>query len=1324
MKRLTASLLSPSGVGRANRARRGNLGWALALSVFGFQACYAEEPGTGPDVGPLQPGDNTGGSQPGNSGAPSTGEAGSTPSEEGGRAGMADGGAAGSSAPGEGGSGGSGMEPSDAGEPSVGGDTGDGGEPPVVAFACNDPVAEPLPARIAITSPDAPSGPVNPPQTVKFTKTELFQQFQQQTCGLNGCHGGSDDPLAKSPAAFKMTIDSFDQRPDLGTIALERILSSEPAKVMPPGSGDGSKRGADDPIRRLGERLLAWEKAGFPPVLELTLEGEPVDEELPEDPYLLSPELGAKLTNLGSCIPEGATEETMVANEVRDKDDLFASIETSEELPDTLVETDLVSLDSATLARRRVFSYAPTYTLFSDHAGKMRHVRVPVGQTIGYDAASRDFKIPENTRFYKTFSKQVRDKDGKVGYRKMETRLIVSRPDEKLPDGSYRHRSLRAAYAWDRDETIARRVKDPFRNGQPAADRLCTYITDESTPRDPAKNPISDQISKEYCTYMTQEELDNPSSGSIRHYAIPSTERCDQCHMGSSSHSYILGFNPWQVDRRPDGEGGVFEAPTEDELSQLERLLEYGVVSGIAPGQAKLEDSQGERKPRNAAELKAQGYMMGNCVFCHNPNGFPVVQNPVLRPFDLYPSATGGVFQFSLERYSPRAKAGAAQATRFPYITPAFGDYNLSGSDEPSNDNKTRNNVTRETIEGFPQPMGPVVDTYESPPDYDAEEGVLTFLGPWRSLIWRNVYTPFTYAEDGTIFIHMPRNAPGYDCRAHNIMAEWMLSIPSVPSDGAEQPSVEVKADAEPAAYAAAVAEANQRVQNYKRGLTGAYCPEDDDIIDAKVVLAPLDEETGKKSSLSPQDHGITGPRVTPKYPYPIVYLDAVPDHAHWIPTDTTEPPGNWIPRRSNWEEVLATREVPVSNLLAPVIDHVQEVTLSSELRDFALEAVPLGLWHEDCQSRPEVASSPTVGDLLASPTAPFRRWLSGGVIQDDEATEPATAHVHFQSRGEAVFRAICQNCHGREADSRSPLSATITEITGAQTRVANFVAGLFGPAAAPGAYARSEFLINRGATPDEWLARYMVFMGLGGTEATIPQSVLNLVAGSPFYGLGVTAPEVSANMLGSAEKLCLSVLDARRTLPTRGSAAPYLTTGTVIPFARGRGHFELWESLCTYNNEPVVQVFRAPGDGDIGRVGVYRARDDLGNWVYPTDHPVANPRGEVEIGIQPSNSQPWCFSANTQAEVAQVQDWAGDVGMSTDVLPICPPTLFSEALGQEVYRLDPQASSESPLANREFTEHWVRQGAINAGLSAYYYIRGLTHHELTPSLPFDFCRE
>jgi hypothetical protein len=213
--------------------------------------------------------------------------------------------------------------------------------------------------------------------------------------------------------------------------------------------------------------------------------------------------------------------------------------------------------------------------------------------------------------------------------------------------------------------------------------------------------------------------------------------------------------------------------------------------------------------------------------------------------------------------------------------------------------------------------------------------------------------------------------------------------------------------------------------------------------------------------------------------------------------------------------------------------------------------------------------------------------------------------------------------------------------------------------------------------------------------------------------------------MLGAAERLCLSVLGDRRTLPAGvavNSPAPYLMTGTGTPFAKGRGHYELWESLCTHNNEPVVQVFRP---GDFFQTGTYRARDDLGNWAYPLDHPVGNQRGEVEIGVQPSNSMPWCISAKTEAEIAEVESWAERFGLSPDYLPICPLNLFSEALGQEVYRLELSSSGpESPLGNHEFVDRWVRQGAINAGLSAYYYIRGLTHHELTPSRSFDFCRD
>ncbi|HEU5075409.1 MAG TPA: hypothetical protein VFU02_14560 [Polyangiaceae bacterium] len=1212
---------------------------------------------------------------------------------------------------------------------------------------CDEVVGEPLPARLRITSEDAPQ--VVQAQFISVTKASLFRDFEEQTCGNPSCHGGGDDPLAASPLPFKMTLNSFNQRPTLGDESWARITSSDPAEVMPPGSGDGSQRGESDPVLRLGERLKRWQELGFPETFEIVVESAEPNEELPaEHPYLMQPELGESLTNIGSCVPGALSVSSplMQASEMEEKDALFAAAEDSDDLPDTLVETDIVSLDSSVLAHRGVYSYAPTYTLFSDHAGKMRHVRVPLGKTIRYNPETRDFDIPDNTRFYKTFLKQVKDEDGEIGWRKMETRLIVVRRDEALPGGGFRPRALRTSYAWDRDETMAFRLKDPLRNGEPFADRLCPYVVDESVERDPATNPVSDDMS-EFCGYMTPDELADPNSGQIRHYAIPSTERCDQCHMGSNNRSYILGFNPWQVDRRPAGEGGIYEDPTEDELSQLARLIEYGVVSGIEPGEAKLEESQGERKPRNEFELKAQGYMMGNCVFCHNPNGFPVVQNPVLADFNMFPDHdTGGIFQFSLERYSPRAKAGQTQSVRFPYITPGFGDHDLLALAAA---NSAEDHEKKEVNWGFPDDP-PVIDADERPVDYaDRWEEIegsreflgrfFTFLGPWRSLIWRNVYTPFTYDEDYTIFVHMPRNAPGYDCRAHQIMADWMLSIPShakplegkQPSDPSfHQPYVEVLPGED--GYTNAARQASKRVEDYHRSVTGQHCPTDDDIIDPQVVLSPVFSSTGKKTRPSPLDDGLlNSERLAQDLPQAL--LDAVPDHAHWVPTDTSDNLERWVPRRLNWEEVL-TKQVEADNeKVARVVDQLQSVHLSDAQKQFSLEPVPMGPWAPECQASSVASESPTVAELLESPNEPMRRWLRG-VTQNDDQPD-ADTRVHFQSRGAAVFQAICQNCHGRQADSRSPLAATILELTGAQTRVANFIDGLFGPADAPGAFAREEFLINQGASAQDWQARYLLFMGLGGTQADLPRSVLDLVATSPFYGKAATAPGgQDPNMLDSAYQRCRQILVNRwemTELKFAGlSTKPLRIALTGSDFVSGTAHYELWESLCKYGNEPFVRVF----DGNQPlrpeanvTSGVYRAEDAEGNSVYPPDHPVGNQHGAIENGINGDNTFPWCIEVtNDDQRVALIQAF-GKWSVSEEQVPFCPASLLAEVLGERLHKFaitENEVDYEAPFGNAEFTERWLLRGAMNAGIAAFYYLDELIPGRIQPSQPFDSCQE
>jgi mono/diheme cytochrome c family protein len=1218
-------------------------------------------------------------------------------------------------------------------------DGGSGGEQQAVSFKCTPPNAQPLPARKSITSTTAAPPDETGPTVLTITKAALFRDFDQ-SCGRNGaCHTGADDPLAKEPDAFRVTIASFDERPTLGDEAVAHITSSvqtPPNEWMPPDFGDGSKRAAGDTFYDLGQKLLAWEKTGFADPFSYTPAGSgDVDAVTSTDAasaYLISPQLGQQLTNIGSCVPNAAAMSDPVAQEIQQKDALFASLNTSDDLPDTIFETDLVTLDSGALAKRRVFSYAPTYPLYSDNAGKMRYVRVPAGQSIHYDATLRDFVIPDNTRFYKTFLKEVKEKDGSVGYRKMETRLVVARQDTLNADGSYTTHGLRASYAWDKDETMAHRVTDPFRNGEPAADRLCPFVVDQTVTRDPTKNPISDQIS-ETCEYMTADEMADPTSGQIRHYAIPSTDRCDQCHMGSSSHSFVLGFTPWQIDRRQTGEGGIYEEPNADELTQLQRFIDYGIVTGDTPGQVKLEESQliatPPRSPRNDYELKAQGYMMGNCAFCHNPHGYPVVTNPVLKEFELFPSETGGIFQFPLQKYSPRAKAGASQSVSLPYITAAFGEVTLTADDKP--DASAKKSLYAPPEDG----VYPVVDAtkVDPPPDYDPSTGTLTFLGPWRSLIWRNTYTPFTYNENGTIYIHMPRNASGFDCRASQIMANWMLSIPTQTSTATDlqfQPVTEISATdpTEKYAYAQAALDAKLRVSQYAIGITGAWCPSDDDIVDPRVILSPLDPTTGRHTQLSPVDEGMPpSPRIDPRYQFPAEIGDNVPDHAQWIPTDTTDVPGKWVPRRSNWQDYIVKRDIPVSDDLNAVIDDLQSVYLSSDLETFALEPLPMGLWAQTaaCVSDPDVLAAPTVGDLLADPTAPLRRWLSGGVIDDDRPQDPA-AHAHTQSRGEAVFHAICQNCHGPKLDSKSALAATILELTGGQTRVANFVNGLFGPPTAPGAYAHDEFLIGDGTPPEDWQARYLLFMGLGGTGASLPLSILSLVATSPFYGVGVDIPGATTpNMLGSAQEVCFDALESARSLE-RGVPTISATEHTWVP---NTGHYEFWESLCSYGNDPVVHVFdpSVPPNPIYNFGQTYRAKDDTGEWIYPSNAPVGNQRGEIQAGIDASNSMPWCVRASTPDQQQAALTWAAGLGLSPTAAPFCPEALFATAFKQEVYRLalDPEqrtADAAVALGNQDFTRHWLRHGAMNAGLSAFYFMRGFTNGSVTPNKPFDSC--
>jgi hypothetical protein len=100
------------------------------------------------------------------------------------------------------------------------------------------------------------------------------------------------------------------------------------------------------------------------------------------------------MTNIGNCVPSGVRFNDPKSAEL---DAMFAGLQAQSTgtaaqrigLPEHLGDTDLFSLDSGTLAKYGVLAYAPAYPLWSDDAGKLRHVRVPVGTSIHFDKTTQ-----------------------------------------------------------------------------------------------------------------------------------------------------------------------------------------------------------------------------------------------------------------------------------------------------------------------------------------------------------------------------------------------------------------------------------------------------------------------------------------------------------------------------------------------------------------------------------------------------------------------------------------------------------------------------------------------------------------------------------------------------------------------------------------------------------------------------------------------------------------------------------------------------------------------------------------------------------------------
>jgi mono/diheme cytochrome c family protein len=1217
----------------------------------------------------------------------------------------------------------------------------------------------------------ASAAPTGENTTPPVLVADLFSQFVA-VCG--GCHGPRVDPPGQGGFQIQRdsTFASLMTRDVLNHVTKAVCKTppdppnpADPYDPMPPCSspngGTFSRRNSDsDPVAQFAKLVDAWLTAGSPASFTPGGAGAStsgVDAGPVKSPFALTPQGGNAMTNIGNCVPERLSAEpsddALDAMFAASKAQPSGSAAQRVGLPESLDQTDLISLDSAILAEHGVIAYAPGYPLWSDNAGKLRHVRVPRGTSIHFDTATQQFTIPPNTRFYKTFMKQVIDTDGSYRYHKIETRLIVSRPDVDNADGTATQTALFGSYRWNDDESKAVLVETPLNNGTPFADTYISYQVDEPLAADVLRSQPADpeETLLEY--------------HAVRHYAIPSSQRCVQCHMGSPSHSFVLGFTPLQINRRPVGTGGTIEATGPDELTQLQRFIDAGIVTGISSLSEvlPLEQSEGARMPRPASgvitatglpdnyELVAQGYMLGNCQHCHNPRGFPTVQNPVLKDIlNFLPSAVGGgIFQFPLERYSPRIGRGLSGDTPIHYITPSLVDL-------PRQDPHGGNQNQDVFVQGAKAPLFSVA------------------YGPWRSLIYRNVDAAFAYTDDLALYPHMPMNTPGYDPRAKQIFSDWMVSIPAVrkhpetieyayklgahvyPSDDTvldvePQPYVEVQ-PGDPA-YPGAMVAAQQRLDILHSGKNPAIQLDPNGKVYSRYNdLGVTDDIEDPAVRQDPICHPIpVGDATPPNPPYPF------PRHPHWVVTDLTLISGDWAPKRADWANVLVKNMVSKSQGCTGAAgadeayaDQIRAVAALqtaklSDVEHYATTPVPVGLWeqHPEC----DFSSVKKVSDFGGA-TAPRPHWM-------DVANPPPDAPVYQETPGAAVYKMICINCHGPQADSRGRMADNLATMSGGLAVPANFHAGLFGSRPSDGkrnvdlqfgvpSNASWPASWTVGLTDDDRAARYMPWMALGGTEVQIPQPILEIVAITSVLGVHrvLNASQLSANMLSQAKSLCITLLgstnydyhnngyfDARDGHGYLDAKATFLNESLIA----SNYDAELWLRLCNQSNPSPIHILRPdpfhPANLQLKVAAVYgddfSLQMDLtsqvapslpdGSLVYPADQQIGNERGGIQLPSAGPNLWPWCVDVSGSSTSDQQKTWVSSSGF-----PLCPTAVVAVAHNCQQYNFPPYTYPPGSCFGNEEASAWAIHGAINAGMSVYEYVKSI--ESTGPVADFNDC--
>jgi uncharacterized repeat protein (TIGR03806 family) len=213
-----------------------------------------------------------------------------------------------------------------------------------------------------------------------------------------------------------------------------------------------------------------------------------------------------------------------------------------------------------------VAGYELNTPLFSDHAEKLRFVRLPPGQPARY-RADAPFDFPVGTIISKTFAYPAPEG---AGLRLVETRILWHTADGWIG----------LPYVWNEAQDEARL--------ELAGAAVPVRFTDPDG---------------------VERTLD---------YRVPNANQCKGCHRVDGERMTPIGPRAAQLNRERDydasGEGGGVE-------NQLARWARLGLLEGAPPPAEAPRHPVWDDPATGSLDRRARAWLEINCAHCHNPEG-------------------------------------------------------------------------------------------------------------------------------------------------------------------------------------------------------------------------------------------------------------------------------------------------------------------------------------------------------------------------------------------------------------------------------------------------------------------------------------------------------------------------------------------------------------------------------------------------------------------------------------------------------------------------------------------------------------------------------